>query len=162
MLQMNYRKPPLPSDAALVKISNVFEQILAGSAEASFVYRDDKVAVFMDIQPLNPGRVLVVPLEPARFLCELNDETAAHMFVIGKRVAEAIRCTTLECEGVHFFLADGVAAGQEIPHVHLHVVPRHGKDGFGLNLPERYFKLPPRSALEAAAQSIKEALKSAV
>jgi hypothetical protein len=101
---VNYRKPPLPSDAALLKVSDVFEKILAGSVEASFVYRDDKVAVFMDIQPLNPGHVLVIPLEPARFLCELNDETAAHMFVIGKRVAEAIRRTTLECEGVHFFL----------------------------------------------------------
>jgi histidine triad (HIT) family protein len=158
---MSYRKAPLPSDAALVKVPNVFEQIVAGTAEASFVYRDDKVAVVMDIQPLNPGHVLI-PLEPARFLCEFNDETAAHMFVIGKRVAEAIRCTTLECEGVHFFLADGAAAGQEIPHVHLHVVPRHGNDGFGLNLPERYFKLLPRSALEAAAKSIREALQSAV
>jgi histidine triad (HIT) family protein len=159
---MSYRKAPLPSDAALVKVPNVFEQIVAGTAQASFVYRDDKVAAVMDIQPLNPGHVLVIPLEPARFLCELNDDIAAHMFVIGKRVAEAIRCTTLECEGVHFFLADGAAAGQEIPHVHLHVVPRHGKDGFGLNLPERYFKLPPRSALEAAAKSIREALQSAV
>jgi histidine triad (HIT) family protein len=101
---MNYRKPPLPSDAALVKVPSVFEQIVAGTAEASFVYRDDKVAVFMDIQPLNPGHVLVIPLEPARFLCELNDDIAAHMFVIGKRVAEAIRCTTLECEGCIFFL----------------------------------------------------------
>jgi histidine triad (HIT) family protein len=64
---MNYRKPPLPSDAALVKVSNVFEQILAGTAEASFVYRDDKVAAFMDIQPLNPGHVLVIPLEPLDF-----------------------------------------------------------------------------------------------
>lgn len=159
---MIYRKPPLTSDAALVKVSNIFERILAGSAEASFVYRDDKVAVLMDIQPLNPGHVLVVPVEPARFLCELSDETAAHTFVIGKRVAEAIRCTTLECEGVHLFLADGAAAGQEIPHVHLHVVPRHRKDGFGLNLPERYFKLPPRSALESVAESIREALRSAV
>jgi histidine triad (HIT) family protein len=84
------------------------------------------------------------------------------MFVIGKRVAEAIRCTTLECEGAHFFLADGAVAGQDIPHVHLHVVPRHGKDGFGLNLPDRYFKLPPRSALDTAATSIREALKSVV
>lgn len=159
---MSRRKAPLPSDAALLKVPNVFEQIVAGTVQASFVYRDDRVAVFMDIQPLNPGHVLVIPLEPARFLCELNDDIAAHMFVIGKRVAEAIRCTTLECEGVHFFLADGAAAGQEIPHVHLHVVPRHGKDGFGLNLPERYFKLPPRSALEAAAKSIREALHSAV
>jgi histidine triad (HIT) family protein len=159
---MSYRKAPLPSDTALVKVPNVFEQIVAGAAEASFVYRDDKVAAVMDIQPLNPGHVLVIPLEPARFLCELKDDIAAHMFLIGKRVAEAIRRTTLECEGVHFFLADGAAAGQEIPHVHLHVVPRHGKDGFGLNLPERYFKLPPRSALEAAAKSIREALKSAV
>jgi diadenosine tetraphosphate (Ap4A) HIT family hydrolase len=43
--------------------------------------------------------------------------------------------------------------------VHLHVVPRHGKDGFGLNLPERYFKLPARSELEAVALSIKAALE---
>ena len=153
------RKPPLASDGALVAVPNVFAEILTGRAEVSFVYRDDQVAVVMDIQPLNPGPALVIPLKPARFLCELDNETAAHMFVIGKRIAEAIRRTTLDCEGVHFFLADGAAAGQEIPHVHLHVVPRHNKDGFGLNLPDRYFKLPPRSELEAAAQKIKAALK---
>jgi hypothetical protein len=83
-LQDSYRKAPLPSDAALVKVPNVFEQIVAGTAEVSFVYRDDKVAAVMDIQPLNPGHVLVIPLEPARFLCELKDDIAAHMFVIGK------------------------------------------------------------------------------
>jgi hypothetical protein len=74
------RNPPLPSDSALVAVPNVFAGILAGTVEASFVYRDDKVAVFMDSQPLNPGHALVIPLNPARFLCELDDETAAHMF----------------------------------------------------------------------------------
>jgi histidine triad (HIT) family protein len=92
---MTDRNPPRASDSALVAIPNVFAEILGGTVEASFVYRDDKVAVFMDIQPLNPGHALVIPVSPARFLCELDDETAAHMFVIGTRIAAAIRRTTL-------------------------------------------------------------------
>lgn len=139
-------------------MSTTFSRILAGEAPASFVYRDERVAAFMDIQPVTPGHVLVVPIQPAASLAELDEATAAHLFVVAKRVAAALRASGLRCEGVNLFLADGAAAGQEVFHVHLHVFPRYAGDGFGLRLPARYHHLPARAALDEAAAQIRAAL----
>lgn len=139
-------------------MTTIFSKILAGEAPASFVYRDELVAAFMDIQPVNTGHVLVVPLRPATYLAELDDESAARMLVVAKRVAAAIRQSGLRCEGVNLFLADGEAAGQEVFHVHLHVIPRFAGDGFGLKLPPHYPQLPPREALDAWAEQLRKAM----
>ncbi len=150
--------PPLKADAGLVQGGNVFAELLAGRGPVSYVYQDEKVAAFMDIQPINVGHVLVVPLQSARFLHELDDGTAAHLFAIARRVAAAIRLSGLPCEGVNMFLADGAAAGQEVPHVHLHVFPRYAGDGFALKFANRYFNRPARAALDEAAGKIRSAL----
>ncbi|HLA63452.1 MAG TPA: HIT domain-containing protein, partial [Rhodothermales bacterium] len=92
----------------------VFARILRGEAPATFVHRDDRVSAFMDIQPVNPGHVLVVPNEPVASLAELDPETGAHLFRVAQRVAAALRASGLPCEGVNFFLADGAAAMQEV------------------------------------------------
>lgn len=152
-------QPPLISDQELVSKTSVFDAIFSDRLEASFVYRDDKVAAIMDIQPINHGHVLVIPIRQARFLNELDAATAGHLFNIGCRIAGAIRSSGIPCEGVNMLLADGASAGQEVPHVHLHVFPRFAGDGFGFKHAERYFTLPPRAELEAVAGKIRDALE---
>lgn len=137
----------------------IFDRILRGDAPATFVYRDDRVSAFMDIQPVNPGHVLVVPNEPAAYLADLDEETGAQLFRVAQRIAKALRSSSLRCEGVNLFLADGAAAMQEVFHVHLHVFPRYEGDGFGLRFSERYFQKPERSELEAAGSKIRKALE---
>lgn len=139
--------------------NNLFTEIVAGNVPASFVYRDDRVSAFMDIQPVNPGHVLVIPNECAANLSELDEETGAHLFRVGHRIAKAIRQSDLKCEGVNIFLADGEAAGQEVFHVHLHVFPRFHEDGFGLTHSDDYTNLPERPELDDAAEKIKGALR---
>jgi histidine triad (HIT) family protein len=136
----------------------VFCDILAGEEEASFVYRDEQCAAFMDIQPVNPGHVLVVPNDHAADLAELEPEIGASMFILAQRLAAALRDSGLRCEGVNLFLADGPVAGQDVFHVHLHVLPRFRGDGFGLKFAPSYFQRPPRSALDEAAERITQAL----
>jgi histidine triad (HIT) family protein len=136
----------------------VFCDILAGEEEASFVYRDEQCAAFMDIQPVNPGHVLVIPNDHATDLAELQPEIGASMFQLAQRLAAALRASGLRCEGVNLFLADGPAAGQEVFHVHLHVLPRFSGDGFGLKFAPSYFNRPSRAALHEAAARIKEVL----
>lgn len=136
----------------------IFDQILQGKAPATFVYRDDMVSAFMDIQPVNPGHVLVVPNQPATYLADLDPETGAQMFRVAQQIAAALRASGLQCEGVNLFLADGKAAMQEVFHVHLHVFPRYKGDGFGLRFAERYYTKPTREELEAAGAKIREAL----
>nr|WP_296774418.1 HIT domain-containing protein [Rhodococcus sp. (in: high G+C Gram-positive bacteria)] len=110
----------------------IFAEIIAGNAESSMVYQDDIAVAFMDIRPVTSGHVLVVPRQQARSLAELEPDTGAHLFVVGQKVAAALRASDPRCAGVNFFLADGEIAGQEIFHVHLHVIPRTTGDGFGL------------------------------
>jgi len=137
----------------------VFEQILAGTLPATIVHRDDLVAAFLDIQPITPGHTLVVPLIKAASLAELPPTTGARMFTVAQRIAAALRVTDIACEGVNLVLADGVAAGQTVFHLHLHVFPRHVDDGFRWKLPERYYTPPPRADIEAMGGKIRQALE---
>lgn len=135
----------------------VFCEIIARREPASMVYRDELVCAFMDIQPVNTGHLLVIPLVHATYLSDLDATVGERMFSAAQRLAAAIRRTDIRCEGINLFLADGVAAGQEVFHTHLHVFPRFEGDGFGLRHPPEYHSLPGRASLEAIAESIRNA-----
>ena len=133
----------------------IFCRILAGEAPASFIYRDDRCAAFMDIRPVNAGHLLVVPVKHGAHLADVDAETAAHLMRVGHAAVAALRASGLPCEGVNFFLADGEAAMQEVFHVHLHVFPRFRGDGFGLKFsPEYYKRGPERSELDQIAATL--------
>jgi diadenosine tetraphosphate (Ap4A) HIT family hydrolase len=138
----------------------IFCDIVAGRAAASVVYRDPLVTAFMDIQPVNPGHLLVIPNDHAVDLSDLPSATGGRLFEVAQQLAGALRRTRLKCEGINFFLADGEAAGQEVFHVHLHVLPRFAGDGFGLHYGPDYTKLPPRSALDEVAATVRQVLES--
>ncbi|NIM93611.1 MAG: HIT domain-containing protein [Anaerolineales bacterium] len=140
--------------------SCIFCKIIAGQAEASFVHKDDKVTAFMDIQPLVRGHLLIVPNYHTPNLTELADEYAGHMFKVGRRLAQALRASGLRCDGVNLYLADGVTAGQSVFHTHLHVIPRHIKDGFRIHFPESYGQRPPRATLDEDAEIIRSAVET--
>jgi histidine triad (HIT) family protein len=132
----------------------VFCRILAGTDEASFVFRDERVAAFMDIAPVNPGHLLVVPVRHAARLIDLDPPDGVRMFEVAHKAAAALGRAGLKCEGVNLHLADGAAAGQDIMHVHLHVFPRTRGDGFGLRLPPGYGIRPARAELDRLAERI--------
>lgn len=136
----------------------IFCDILSGKLSSSIVYQDDRCSAFMDIQPVNPGHVLVIPNSHAACLADLEEDVAADLFRVARQVAAALGQTGLRCEGVNLFLADGEAAGQEVFHVHLHVFPRYSGDGFGFRFPAGYSNKPERSELEAVALRIRSAL----
>jgi diadenosine tetraphosphate (Ap4A) HIT family hydrolase len=142
----------------------VFCSILAGTLPSSVVYQDEVCCALMDIQPVNPGHTLVVPLEHSASLSELNPETGSHLFAVGQRVAAALYSAAaagsggLRCQGVNFFLADGSVAGQEVFHVHLHVIPRYAGDGFGFRFGPGYAQRPQRGELDLVAAKIRAAL----
>ena len=104
-----------------------FCAIVAGEAPASVVHETDRTLAFLDINPANPGHTLVVPREHADGLADLPERVGQRLFAVGQRVAAALR-ETVDPDGINLFLADGAAAGQDVFHVHLHVVPRHEDD----------------------------------
>jgi diadenosine tetraphosphate (Ap4A) HIT family hydrolase len=113
---------------------------------------------FMDVLPVNTGHVLVIPKVHAARLSELDEETGAQIFRVAVRVSKGLARSSVRCEGVTLLLADGEAAFQEVPHVHLHVVPRFKGDGFGLKFGPKYGERPDRKELDAVAGSIREAM----
>lgn len=142
----------------VVAMTCVFCDIVRGAAPSSIVYADDLTMAFMDIQPINAGHMLIVPRNHASCLAELDVETGGRMFEVGMRLSEAVRRSGLRCEGVNLFLADGEAAGQEVFHVHLHLIPRYRGDGFGFRFGPEYSLLPERGSLDASAESIRQML----
>ena len=141
-------------------MKSIFTKIIQGKVSASFVYQDDKVSAFMDIQPINPGHVLVIPNQQVASLIALSEATGAHMFRIGQRIAKALRQSSLQCEGVNLFLADGQAANQDVAHIHLHVLPRFRGDNFKGLLKQNQCQLPTRAELDRTAEAIKFTLDS--
>lgn len=138
--------------------SCVFCRIVKGVTPADVVYSDDNVLAFMDIQPVNPGHVLVIPKVHAAGLSDLDEEIGGHMFKVAMRVAEGVKKSGVRCEGVNLLLSDGEAAFQEIFHVHLHVIPRFKGDGFGIRFGRQYGLRPDRRGLHGIAAKIWEAM----
>jgi histidine triad (HIT) family protein len=132
----------------------VFCEIVAGREPASFAYEDDRVVAFMDLAAANPGHLLVVPRAHAASVADLEDALGAHLFAVAKRMAAALRESGLRCEGMNLFVADGEAAGQEVFHAHVHVLPRWEGDRFRV---EAEWMWPDRSELDAAATAVRSA-----
>jgi diadenosine tetraphosphate (Ap4A) HIT family hydrolase len=133
----------------------IFCEIVAGRSEASFVYRDRRASAFMDIAQWTPGHLLVVPEAHATRLRDLDPETGAHLFRVAMQLEPALR-SACGAEGINLHLADGEVAGQEIFHVHLHVIPRTRGDGFGLRtLP--FGRRVDRPTLDGRAERIRAA-----
>jgi diadenosine tetraphosphate (Ap4A) HIT family hydrolase len=109
----------------------------------------------MDIRPITPGHLLVVPRLHAAYLEDLDESTGAAMWRVAHRTARAMRGSGLLVEGVNLFLANGEAAGQEVFHVHLHVLPRYRGDGFRISFDAQH---PDRAELDTNAALIGRAL----
>lgn len=139
-------------------MSCVFCKIISGQAPASVVYEDELVLAFMDIQPVNPGHVLITPRVHASLLADLDPEVGGYLFRVAMRLAAALRRSPVRCEGINLFLADGAVAGQQVGHVHLHVVPRFQGDGFGLHFGPDYARRPSRETLDEVAVAIRQEL----
>ncbi len=132
-----------------------FCEIIAGRLKSSFVYDDEHVVAFMDIRPVTPGHLLVVPRTHAHGLRALDEELGTHVFRVAHHLAKALYSSGLPCEGVNLFLADGAAASQEVFHVHLHVFPRAEDDGFRV---EADWRRPEREDLDVTAAQVRRAL----
>jgi histidine triad (HIT) family protein len=134
--------------------SCVFCAIVAGRSEASLVREDEDVIAFMDVRPVTTGHLLVVPRKHAESLETLDEDLGARLFRVAHRLAGTLRRSGLPCDGVNIFVADGTVAGQEVFHVHLHVVPRTAGDGFAVRARRG---TPGRAELDESARQIRAA-----
>jgi histidine triad (HIT) family protein len=106
----------------------VFCDIVDGTIPSYTVYEDDAVVAFLDANPLARGHTLVVPKAHHERVNDLSAALAADLFAAVPDVTEAVE-RAVDAEATTVAINNGAAAGQEVPHVHVHVVPRSAADG---------------------------------
>jgi histidine triad (HIT) family protein len=104
--------------------NNIFAKILRGEMPCIKVYEDDDAIAFMDIMPQADGHTLVVPKEAAVNLFDLSEQGAQAAILVTQRVARAV-LAAFAPDGISIGQFNGAAAGQTVPHVHFHIVPRY-------------------------------------
>jgi histidine triad (HIT) family protein len=132
----------------------IFCDIIAGRAPASIVYETETVLAFIDRRQPTSAHVLVVPKLHAETLDLLPLDVAGPLMQAAVVTARAMR-RTLRPEGLSLWQSNGEVAGQEVPHVHLHLLTRQADDGLLRIYPERP-STPDREALDALAARIRE------
>lgn len=134
----------------------IFCEIVARKAVASVVFEDELSLAFMDINPINKGHVLLIPKQHFETIDDCEESVARHLMSRLKELNKAVSEAS-KCEGVLNEIMNGEAAGQEIFHLHIHIVPRFRNDGFGWRFPEGYRQhITPRESLDIVAAQIRQ------
>lgn len=108
-------------------MATVFEMIRDGQIPSVKLYEDDLCFVILDLSPVNKGHALVISKEAAPTFTEVKNETLHHMIDIAKMVDAKFR-SVLNADGTNIMINNGPASGQEVPHLHIHVIPRFNGD----------------------------------
>lgn len=133
----------------------IFCKIVAGEIPATRICENDDVLAFMDIGPIVKGHVLVIPKAHHNPLSATPDDVLARVMAVVRIVAKALE-EGLGADGVNVHQANGAAAGQVVPHLHFHVIPRFENDGHHWNWNATAYAAPAEAA--ALADRIKAAL----
>ena len=125
----------------------LFSRIISGELPGRFVWRDPRVVAFLSIEPMMPGHTLVVPRDEVDHWIDLDADLAGHLFVVAQHIGRAQR---LEWNPLRVGV---MIVGEEVPHVHIHVVP--------INSPnELSFAHVDRNASAAALDDAAERLRA--
>ncbi|WP_306054665.1 HIT family protein [Natronococcus wangiae] len=111
-------------------MSTIFSQIVAGEIPARVVYEDETTYAFLDANPLAPGHTLVIPKDEYERLNDVPDDVATDLYATVHRLVPAVEAA-VDADASTVAFNNGEAAGQEVPHVHCHIVPRFEGDGGG-------------------------------
>ncbi len=114
-------------------IDTIFSKIITREIPAHIVYEDEQVLAFLDIRPVNPGHTLIIPKQPFTNVFDGEEATLAHMIVVAKKIALAQK-EALGVDGVNITMNNEAAAGQEVFHAHIHVIPRYTNDNKSIEL----------------------------
>jgi len=134
----------------------LFCKIISGKIPSNRVYEDDAVFAFLDIYPASEGHTLVTPIKHFSNFTDMNSEDVASLFEVARKITAAVE-KAFSAEGSNIGINNGEAAGQEVPHVHVHVIPRKKGDG-GRGIKSIVWTEPDTNNLEEIAEKIRRAL----
>ena len=129
----------------------LFCKIAGKTIPAKIVYEDDHAMAFLDIAPRTEGHVMVIPKYHAPTLAVLPDDEVAPLFAAVKKTAELLM-TGLRSDGITIGINQGRASGQEVDHLHVHLMPRsHGEGGGSV---QSIIHNPPKISIEEVQKKI--------
>lgn len=134
-------------------IDCLFCKITAKQIPSSAVYEDEDMYAFLDIKPVNPGHVLVVPKKHSEGFHDADEETLKRLIVVTQKIARAVTAA-MGTTGFNLEQNNGAIAGQVIPHLHFHIVPRRPDDGLK--------HWPGTSYAEGEADAVAEKIRGAL
>ena len=109
----------------------IFCAIVEGVIPATKVYEEELILAFMDINPANPGHLLVIPKRHYRNIFDIDVEMAGKIMRVGTRLASVVK-TALNPDGLNLLQSSESAAFQTVFHFHLHLIPRWEDDSLVL------------------------------
>ncbi|MGY5863817.1 MAG: HIT family protein [Candidatus Thorarchaeota archaeon] len=134
----------------------IFCKIVRGEIPASIIFEDDICMAFMDAFPINEGHSLLIPKKHFVNMFDVDDDVVAHL---AKRLADLTRRVKKATgeDGVLNTVANGEGAGQDVPHLHFHAIPRSKGSPFGFKFPPGYRnEMAERDGLDRIAEKIRE------
>ena len=130
----------------------LFCQIARGERTSHTIFDKDGVVAFLDIFPCTPGHTLVIPRQHYATLSEMPSEEVGRLFQVAAMVATKMQ-SALGAAGFNLGINSGKAAGQEVFHVHIHIIPRYPDDGGGSMKSVAHFK--GKESLEQIAAKLR-------
>ncbi|MBA3530660.1 MAG: HIT family protein [Ardenticatenales bacterium] len=131
----------------------IFCKIIRGEIPGTFVHEDKQAVIFLDINQAAKGHLLIASRVHVEQWHELDEDNASHLARLAAQWAPAVLDAT-KADGYNLLQNNGPAAGQEVPHVHLHLIPRWTRDGYFGGVPDR---MAQPDELRETAMAISEA-----
>ena len=132
----------------------IFCQIVANKVQSRRIYEDGRVLAILDINPANPGHILLLTKEHYSIMPQLPDDEIAHVFKVAKSLSNSM-LKGIDAHGTIVIVANGIAAGQRAQHFMAHIIPRKENDGIIFVLPQKPME---QKEIEAAGDRIIAAL----
>lgn len=128
----------------------IFCKIAKGEIPSEKVYEDKQILAFLDINPVNPGHVLVIPKEHYQWFYDVPDKILSHLMKESKKIVTAIK------ESLNADFVALAVVGIDVPHFHLHLLPRYFNDGLSNFWPTKKYE---EGQEKEYSEKIKRALK---
>jgi histidine triad (HIT) family protein len=138
-------------------MKTIFEKIIDREIPANIVYEDSDFLAILDIQPKTKGHTLVIPKKPFKNLLEISEEVQTKYLLVVEKVAKGVQ-DSLSSDGFNLVMNNGEAAGQEVFHAHMHIIPRYENDSVDIS-PGTYQEYESPEEAEGFANKIKNRIK---
>ncbi|MBI2655125.1 HIT family protein [Candidatus Woesearchaeota archaeon] len=114
----------------------IFCQIISGKIQAKKIYEDEHAVAILDINPANPGHILLLTREHYSIMPQIPEDEISHIFMLAKSLSNSM-LRSIDAQGTNIIVANGIAAGQRAQHFMVHIIPRKENDGVNFVLPQK-------------------------